>query len=140
MQFGTREFKVVQNKLDNWGRWSTLGSAGGRCGSAERYYREPRGAEDRFAKSAERPVDFSEAEEVEKAVSQVPSSSHRQLLLAIYVWRQNDFQILRTFKIGSRIELGQHEELAAKHVWIQLEGMQRTRELAALKKPRNNYP
>lgn len=77
---------LVDDKLQNWGRWCKDSSPGGSCAPMFRYYRPD---EDELAEAKEeairKPVNTLEAPEIERVVAKLPPA-HRTALRWFYVY------------------------------------------------------
>lgn len=85
-------FQKLDARLDNWGAWarSGVGSAPGRCGSAEGRYLPPRDDDgERLDRSARPSVDVADAEFMEQCILKLRTGLQRRVLAEWYV-RQAD--------------------------------------------------
>lgn len=98
----------LPDRLDNWSRWArTYGIPQGRCASIEGRYVAPKltdeSAEERTAKHAQEPIDYQDAELVERAISGIEQRSERVFVHHWYVKRSPVKRLCKLFQIRAHL-------------------------------------
>lgn len=92
-------FVVLDQRLENWGRWTRAGVGQGanRCASAEGRYR-PRAADEDYAeRQIAMVIDNDDAELVERAVLALPKDA-QQFVQEVYHFNRHALELQRKFR------------------------------------------